>query len=104
MARWLWVRCPPVRVRQGPLSSQAGGHRVHDGLSAHGYRVSRSAAAVAAAAGVAAAVAAAAGAAATAVAAALAAAAVAAAVAVAVAAADLIYHPESHLRWAISRS
>ena len=49
MARWLWVRCPPVRVRQGPLSSQAGGHRVHDGLSAHGYRVSRSAAAVAAA-------------------------------------------------------
>ena len=49
MARWLWVRCPPVPVRQGPLSSQAGGHRVHDGLSAHGYRVSRSAAAVAAA-------------------------------------------------------
>ena len=49
MARWLWVRCPPVRVRQGPLSSQAGGHRIHDGLSAHGYRVSRSAAAVAAA-------------------------------------------------------
>ena len=49
MARWLWVRCPPVRVRQGPLSSQAGGHRVHDGLSAHGYRISRSAAAVAAA-------------------------------------------------------
>ena len=49
MARWRGGRCPPVRVRQGPLSSQAGGHRVHDGLSAHGYRVSRSAAAVAAA-------------------------------------------------------